>query len=179
MKRTFFAIPVIAQERRLLQEVIQPIAEQCDDQIHWIPEKKWHLTVRFLGNANEEALAYFAQRGAEIARAIKKFSIHINKIAGFPSPHARIIAAHVAAQDIVQCLFNTLNEAALTAGLPGENHTFRPHITLAKFDNHVCHVEPIILEQFTLHAQELVLFQSKPNEPGSEYIPLQTFRFHK
>lgn len=179
MKRTFFAIPIVAKECCLLQKAVKLIAQQLGDEIHWIPEKKWHVTVRFLGNVNEYTIDYLARIAEQASCQVKKFLININKIGEFPSSYARTIAAHVGANDSLNFLFNALNNAALKVGVPHEDRTYKPHITLAKFDNYVRHFEPVLFEKFTLHAQELVLFHSKLIGHGSDYIPLKIFPFDK
>ncbi|WP_423064116.1 RNA 2',3'-cyclic phosphodiesterase [Candidiatus Paracoxiella cheracis] len=179
MKRTFFAIPVISKEHRLLQKAMKPIVQQLGDTVQWIPEKKWHVTVCFLGNVEDHTIEYLLQAAEKISCHTKRFIININKISEFPSLHSRIIAAHLDLHKSLELLFNSLDAAAKTAGLPGEARAYRPHITMAKFGRRKRRFDPVLFEKFTLHAEELVLFHSKPTEQGSEYIPLKTFRFDK
>ncbi len=175
MIRAFFGIPILEEEQRVISEALHPIQDKLKNTLHWTLKKNWHVTTRFLGNVDRDAIAYLLQVAEELAQSIEKFPMKIKKISGFPSGNSRLIAAHIERSDPLDTIFTTLNDAAVNVGLPEEPRSFKPHITLGKFGRHVHRVDPIVFEGLLVHARELVLFESRPSGRGSEYIPLRRF----
>lgn len=180
MKRVFFAIPVSSDEYNLLERAVRPIAEHWGDQLRWISKRNWHITIRFLGNVTNEAIDYLVSVAEKTSREMNTFSIKISEIQGFPSLDSQRIAAHIPPCKELERLFQALGVAALNLSLPSESRSYRPHVSLAKFVNQIHpNFDPVLPEKLTLHAQELVLFHSKPTGEGGEYISLKTFPFNE
>lgn|SRR3990167_10338929 len=179
MIRAFFAIPIMFTQCHSIQSAAQPIIEKLGDNVRWVSFNHWHLTVRFLGDVHGEVIAALTHSVQHVVEKVPVFQFKINKIYGFPSMYSRTIAAHAFTNKELNVLFKELDDAANLLGLPRELRRFRPHITLAKFKARVYPYDPVLLKDFILTANELVLYQSKPDKQNSqsEYIPLQTFPF--
>ena len=180
MIRAFLGIPIVKEERAYLQRDVKPITEQLGNKIHWIEPKKWHVTVRFLGNVDNDMLIGISQAALQCVQSIDGFSIIVNKISGFPSPSSKIVAAHIMPDERLHFMFKTLDDAAQAAGIKPEPKSFKPHITLAKFQSESAPFDPVLLSNFLLSAEELVLYESRPcGKSGNRYIVLQKFPFAK
>lgn len=177
MIRAFFAIPIAVGDRRAITSVAQPIIDKLGENVRWTSPANWHLTVRFLGDVSGDVIVAIARAAERIAGTVEKFPIKINKIYGFPSPNSRTIAAHAFVNEQLNLLFKSLDNAANAKGISRELRRFRPHISLGKFQTRVYPYDPVLLKDFTFIAREIVLYQSKPENQKSEYIPLKAFSF--
>jgi 2'-5' RNA ligase len=130
-----------------------------------------------LGNVDNNILDYMSQCAESAASEIKKFTYAGQKIAGFPATKSRMIAVYIESNAVLEQLFQTLDQAAIAAGLASENRSFKPHITLAKTREQIKSFSPILLEDFCFTAKELVLYESQSTNEDSHYIPIKKFAF--
>ncbi|AAO90579.1 RNA 2',3'-cyclic phosphodiesterase [Coxiella burnetii] len=173
--RTFIAVPLFPAERDQLQTAIKPLIKQWTH-LRWLPPENWHLTLRFLGDVTPEALEILRQATAKEAKETIKFKININKIDTFPPEKLRLLVAYIERQEHLSQLFFNLDQAAEKAGLAREERLFLPHITLAKSRRPIRHFDPLDCD-LSIHAEELVIFESRPTNDGSQYVPLYKFQF--
>ncbi len=176
MTRTFIGIPVPPAASTRLWQLVSPLLQSLGNTVRQTLPENWHLTIRFLGNVEASALEQIGQSILEITRDFKKFRININKVSGFPSLNSRIISAHVEKHPCLDKLFSSLDKVARQLGVPSENRGFRPHITLAKSREPI-QIEPMTIEPFSITVEKLVLFESRPSDSGSHYIPLKVASF--
>ncbi|OGO94208.1 MAG: 2'-5' RNA ligase [Coxiella sp. RIFCSPHIGHO2_12_FULL_44_14] len=177
MIRAFFAIPVSHQDGMRIRSLLSPITEVLGQSVRWVPMSHWHLTLDFLGNLPQNSIEKIQTLLTPMMREIAPFTLEIQKIAGFPGKHARILVAHVVSNSSLDFLFTQLNEINAAVGIPQETRSWKPHITLAKF--HAPHpaYQPVALHDFSLQARELVLFESRPDAEGSHYVVLKKILF--
>ncbi len=99
----------------------------------FIPSDDLHLTLRFLGNLEEDVAEKIRAGAAEIAKQTHPFPFEIDRCILFPRvSRARIIAAKVSPSPELKQLARDLEELAVSCGLEPEERPFRPHITLAR-----------------------------------------------
>ncbi len=176
MIRAFIAIPLSLSDRRLLQRASAPLAEVHNDHVRWLSLENWHLTVRFLGNVDDATQDVLIEAMRQTAQKVKKFKMIIRKIGGFPSLKSQIVAAHVDAHPTLDHLFVGLDEAAVISGLPQEDRSYKPHITLGKAAQ-PRRLAPIEIPPLVVEARELVFYESQPTDEGSRYRALKRFSF--
>ncbi len=110
------------------------VAEIC----HGLPEAKWvapaqlHLTLRFIGAADE---AMFKAIKGELARVTAAaFWLNLQGVGCFPPhrpPHVLWVGSGNTAA-LLQ-LQQQVEQALVRAGIPAEQRPFSPHITIARF----------------------------------------------
>ena len=131
--RTFVAIPVpdawdayLAGVARDLARLVQPVS--------WTRPGNFHMTVRFLGDLEEDGASRVGDavaRGAEGAHASEAA---LGRIGAFPSlDRPRVIWMGVAEgeQELI-ALAKRVNTAIDAAGFEREPKPFRPHLTLGR-----------------------------------------------
>jgi RNA 2',3'-cyclic 3'-phosphodiesterase len=126
MARLFVAIDVPPEVRAQLVGCKRPIAGA-----RWVPEDQIHLTLRFIGDADEAA-----QRAieAELAKVrARAFELAIDAVGQFPANRsARVLWAGVKPIEALVSLAKQVEEAVVAAGLEPETRAFSPHVTLAR-----------------------------------------------
>ena len=106
----------------------------------WAPEARWtrpqgiHLTLKFLGGIPDPQVEKVKQRLAALGR-FEPFRIEVRGFGFFPEARRpRVFWAGVEAQLGLAELAVRVEAAMETLGFPREDRPFRPHLTLARFE---------------------------------------------
>lgn len=93
-----------------------------------------HLTIKFLGNVNEEELFNAANRLENLLKKISPFPIEIGSLGAFPSEKkARVFWIGVdSGLDKLHEVYDVVNRTFASLGVEDENR-FKPHITIGRF----------------------------------------------
>lgn len=96
----------------------------------WPPEENYHLTLRFIGEADKG----FAEELAEALSHVEsgEFDLAIESLGSFGGARPRAVWAGVAPSEPLAALRRRVESALVRAGLPPEERKFTPHITLAR-----------------------------------------------
>lgn len=170
--RLFFAIELPAEVRAALARL-----RGDDDDYRWADPSAMHVTLAFLGEQPEAAVARLEQIGASAASASAVAALRLGEAGSFgPRNAPRVLwlglSGDVAA---LAALHAHLSDGLRRDGFPVEERPFRPHITLARRRETARSRPPwppprVPGHAFTIH--ELILFQSKLSPKGASYIPL-------
>lgn len=174
MLRLFVGIELPPQ----LQQKLFSVAKGSNlKKARWISPGNLHLTLKFLGNCEEE-------KEKDIIQALKKatigaevFQFELNGLGGFPSEkRARIIWVGLAtAQKKVICLQKKVENALSAVGFEKEKRSFHPHITLArlKIPQDICPlISQVCVDLFTktpVKVNKIILFESHLKPTGAVY----------
>lgn len=144
-----------------------------DDGLRWSNPDGWHITLQFLGSADQQTYECLLARLREINRP--PFAIHL----GMPDVFERAGVFHISvlpSQDLTALERHVVAATAL-CGIQPEDRPYHPHITLARGKGHDSgrglhalqrHLEfTRALPYFT--ANEFLLYQSLPTPDGSRY----------
>jgi 2'-5' RNA ligase len=181
--RLFVAITpteeIQAELRRVMEE-LRPLASGP----RWVRGEGLHLTLKFLGEVQDERLAEIvaALKGARSAREI---ALRIRGLGTFPNPrHARVIWAGVEAGAELAALAADIEARMALLGFASEERAYAPHVTLARMQSR----EPLekLMSAAARFAQydfgamttkEFQLFRSSLKPSGAEYRVLESFTF--
>jgi 2'-5' RNA ligase len=133
----------------------------------WTPENQLHLTLRFIGDVNEDT----AQTIDNSLRTIKftPFTMQLQSVGYFPPrKEPRILWCGIAANENVIRLQKHIEHAVIAAGLPHADRKFHPHITVARLSgsppqklanflsaNSLFKTEPFLVSEFCLYSSVL------------------------
>lgn len=171
--RAFVALPLPAVSRRLLETLA---ADLCPANARPVPPRNYHLTLYFLGQCDRHRLTAVAD-ALEQARAHPPFQLELARIAPFPGPGGRLVAA-----EFHPCPALDRLQARITRSLPADmapdDRPFRPHITLVRSRGKLA-CEPRIIPESEPGARwqvtEFALYGSELTAEGSLYHRLGTF----
>lgn len=128
--RAFFALSLPEAPRRALADL------KCDlGKARWVPAEQIHLTLRFLGEIDDEAIARLLDAvEAERAEApLGPLRFALRGLGTFGGKRPRVLWAAVDPVAPVAQLAARIERAVRAAELPPETRPFRAHVTLARF----------------------------------------------
>lgn len=139
----------------------------------------WHLTLRFLGSADEVATDRVTAAVAQ-SRLGAAFAMTLEGLGAFPNPRrATVIWLGVTrGEERLHQLADLCEEAAQTAGFPPEDRPFHPHLTLSRVrptENVVDLLAQDPSPPVRTRVDRVTLFRSHLGQGGAVYEPLEEF----
>ncbi|OCA92208.1 RNA 2',3'-cyclic phosphodiesterase [Pseudobacillus wudalianchiensis] len=126
----FFALPLPLE---LKQDLHQRIQEQQLPFARFVHEQDLHLTLAFLGAAEEEPLQKAISLMASSIKEIEAFPLVVEHLGFFgKKTEPRIFWAGVQEESRLNQLQAAVSAACREAGFTLDNRPFRPHITIAR-----------------------------------------------
>jgi len=162
--------------------------------VRWVNSESLHVTLKFIGEQSET-------QTEEIKRALhtvasEHFDIRFRAYGFFPERRtAQVFWIGIEAGPQLQSLAATLDAKLATVGIPKEQHTFTPHLTLARckgasgaprkrikdgsnggFERLQMELMSLPVPEFgTTVVREFFLYQSELSSGGSRYKKLAAF----
>ena len=153
----------------------------------WIDPQAIHLTLRFLGETDDDQDRRGRSAWREAAAGFGPLRLRLGGVGRFPARGpARVLWLGVRARDpaverALHDLARRLEQAAVALGYPAERRRFRPHLTLARARRGERPNEPPQVPGSEAEVEtsftELVLFQSELRPEGARYTVLERFPF--
>lgn len=137
--RLFFAVPVPADARNRVGELMQHVQQGVGDgraRIRWVRVEGLHLTLRFLGPTASTMLEPLMAGADELARSDAPFEVRLSGGGAFPSlsrPRSLWIGVQQGA-DRLAALADGLTDTAAGCGLFLDTRPFAAHLTIARTD---------------------------------------------
>lgn len=131
--RTFIAIELPQQIKDRLSE-LQALFKNSGADVKWVNPKDIHLTLKFLGEVDEEKSLKIAGVIENIAKASRQFEISLSSAGAFPKiEFARVIWIGIAKGDLeTKTLAKELDERLEKLGIAKEERPFSSHITIGR-----------------------------------------------
>ena len=179
LRRVFFAISLSQKTRRSLHEhVAQYHIEDHTHALRWTKPHDLHVTLRFIAALHDTQLSLLIHKVEQQLRHEKPFTLTFMNLHFFPNKEKpKVLAMHAGPQNVLLRLSQIIADAMDNCGLHKDDREFAAHLTLARFR----HRDLPVLEKLPLtpslhhRVHEVTLFESRPSEHGSQYLPLHTF----
>ena len=180
--RSFIAIDTPAEIKEKIEEVEEKLRATNAD-VRWETKEKFHITLKFLGNVEEEKLNSLAQRLGGRLITHSPFTITYEAVGCFPNlRHPRVIWVGTHDEDgSLKALAQTVEEIAAAHGFEREKRPFHPHITIGRVKGSKNLMElSSALESVTFDPQpstvrEILLMKSDLRPTGSVYTVFRRF----
>jgi len=131
--RSFLAIPCPESVRAPLRTARDDLAGNTD--LRPVDAKQFHLTVKFLGDANPDKLEHLDQEFQSRLPTPGPLQLELNGVGVFPHPGSASVAwAGIEPTAPLQNLHEIVETVAVELGFDEDHHDFRPHVTLGRFD---------------------------------------------
>src|SRR5215467_5010398 len=181
--RLFVALSIPAEIRENLSSLIDGL-RRADGKPKWINPDNLHVTLKFIGEIVSEKLSAVSDALVTV-RAERPISLDFREIGFFPSerrPNVAWVGIHSAAN--LAPMVAEMNSVLTPLGIPREEKSFVPHLTIARFRE--TRLSPSLqteIQQWrsrsfgTLSTGEFHLIESKLKSAGAEYTTLRSFRF--
>ena len=183
--RCFIGIPVKEWEKEI-EELLKKI-KRGTKEVKWIRKENAHITLRFLGEINEEMVDKIKRALEESLHNLTSFSIKANNLGAFPSLSSpRVIWLGIEeGKERVEEVFKKIERGLINCGISPEGRKFHPHVTLGRVKGRVDKgwwkgVLNAKLPRFPLiPVREISLYQSRLHPDGAEYIPLERYNLEE
>ena len=132
--RTFVAVELPPGLRTALAGVPAAASLPRGASVRWTRPENLHLTLRFLGDTQEEQLAPLSRALDEIAAGSASFEVELGAAGAYPDAQsARILWVGIGDADRkLRRLGNQVEAAVRGLGWKREGRPFEPHLTLAR-----------------------------------------------
>ncbi len=179
--RAFLALEIPDQVKAQLALVQEGLRHELP-QARWTRPEGWHLTLKFLGEAERTVLNVLGAELAPRVRGIGAVPVKLEKTGFFPSSMRPRVAWVGGTADGVENVVAAVEEAAENAGFQRERRPWSIHLTQARLKRQWSKVavdrflewgNNLDLEAFT--CREAVLFSSDLQPGGAVYTALERF----
>ena len=188
--RCFIAIEIPAEIQTALSRTITQAQLNRDTGFRPVRSESIHLTLKFLGDVEQENLAGIASGLGELCNMVESFTFQVSGLGAFSTwDRPRTIWAGLLYPPALADLFRLVDEFTTLAGFPGESRKFSPHLTLARVieqaDAMVVRQKIHVLQSLSgtffgvVQATHVTLFKSLLQPGGSRYQPLSVHPFSR
>ncbi|MCS7228479.1 MAG: RNA 2',3'-cyclic phosphodiesterase [Candidatus Kryptonium sp.] len=182
--RTFIAVDVPEKIKDEIFEIEKELMKSASEGVKWEEKEKFHITLKFLGDVNEEAIDSIYKILNEKLNGFGKFSIIYKGIGAFPdTKNPRVI--WIGCEDPTGKLFELqkiVEEKMSELGFEKEDKEYHPHITLGRvkkpknIHNLIKKIETINFEARTGEVAEVLIMKSDLKPSGSVYTVLKKIK---
>ncbi|MCL2648716.1 MAG: RNA 2',3'-cyclic phosphodiesterase [Phycisphaerales bacterium] len=178
--RLFIAVAPSAEVVEKLAAIQRTLVDTKAD-VRWVKTNDYHVTVKFLGEVEEQLLGQLAQRMTKAAAEVPAFELEVEGLSRFPERGpARVIISRVISPDQRMTRLHRLIDSAVGGmGLPMDTRVLVPHLTLGRVNsNHGLNRLLRLLEKHDLDffgsfpVERVVLYQSVQSKCGTKYMAL-------
>lgn len=185
--RLFIAVAPSEKQKEELHR-LQLRLERSLDGIKWVRPAAQHLTMKFLGEQEENRPAVITRSMHRAAGKIEPFTLQFEGVGVFPSPRrARVIWAGVSTGAAeLKTLASALEKELAAQGFPAEKRSFRAHLTLGRVRRPV--PEKVLQDLLEAEAsfftgitrvQSFSLYRSRLTPGGARYTVLKEIFFEQ
>jgi len=183
--RCFVAVELEEGITRKLGKIIEEIRHKLgtdNKSIRWVNPENIHLTLKFLGEVDDNLICDICQATDRCAGEFEPFEFTVAGLGCFPpgGGAARVLWVGLEeGRENLQALQEGLEDALKELDFPPEPRKFSPHLTLARIKNAavgkagqqlIKTINPPVLG--SQYVSELVVFQSELTKTGPIYTPL-------
>lgn len=187
MKRIFTAIDISEEARRKVSAYIETLKKQFPKlRVGWDKPEKLHLTLKFLGDIDDEQLGKLTAAIEKTAREISAFRLRIAETGVFPNQRkARVLWLGVKDEKgNLRKLNEALENECEKQDFARETRDFKAHLTIARLrepEKSKSLVAAHLRETFEaveFEASEIVIYQSQLAPQGSRYAIVSKHAFN-
>ncbi|MBV9454083.1 MAG: RNA 2',3'-cyclic phosphodiesterase [Rubrobacter sp.] len=177
--RAFVAIFPPPELRAAVTETFETV--QCFNyKVRWVRPENIHLTLKFLGNIQEETLGNLWIALEETCARHEPFDISLARPEAFPSAQrARILWAGIdEGSDQLRALAADLESALIPLGFEREKRAFTPHLTLGRVRSRLTNINDLpsaIIGDLRFRVRHIELTESTLSLEGVTYRTILAF----
>ena len=156
------------------------------ERIKWVEIDKIHITLKFLGDTDENKIPDIERIFRKVTEGYSPFSIRLNTLGVFGSiDNPRVIWAGIEPSDNIVSLMNDIHaELKSTEYIGNDRQNVVPHLTIGriigikdkkKFQGIMNRARKFSSQLITIN--ECILYESILKKEGPVYLPLKAFPF--
>jgi 2'-5' RNA ligase len=172
--RCFVALnPSVAVARRVAEEVEKAKAAVNEHaRVAWVAPANYHLTMRFLGSIEEELVEALEGRLQRVAARHASPELKVGGFGAFPSlERASVLWVGSDGGKALLLLQKDIEGAVVELGFAKEQRPFHPHLTVGRVKESRGPIQwSSVAELGMSHPPDMVVYESRTKQTGSEYI---------
>ncbi|MEJ2109644.1 MAG: RNA 2',3'-cyclic phosphodiesterase [Acidobacteriota bacterium] len=131
--RSFIAVPIPDKCREMLAKLQRELQESRAE-VRWSNIQSIHLTLKFLGEVDQTIPTRIAEALNASSVSLQPFTLRLATLGSFPTPkNPRILWCGVEGDtEMLSNLHAKVETVCSALGLPSENRSFQPHLTLGR-----------------------------------------------
>lgn len=181
--RLFVALEIPTAVRDDLAALLKKLRE-LSSQPRWVRPENLHVTLKFIGEVAPEKLEAIRSALASV-RSDSPVTLEFRGLGFFPNEkRPRVFWAGMNASPNLEMLAADIDSVTERLGIPREERSFSPHLTLARFQPPGLpeKLRPAIQDNLehefgSLQTSEFHLIESKLRPAGAEYTTLESLTF--
>ncbi|MCC3143886.1 RNA 2',3'-cyclic phosphodiesterase [Halanaerobium sp. Z-7514] len=177
--RLFIALNISQRSRDLIASKVKLLKKGLNSKLKWIKKENWHLTLKFLGECDEEQKEKIIEKLKEIDISPSQEYIQFNAVNAFPNlKEPRVIFLEVdRGKSFLNETKKIIEKAMAELGFAEDDREFKAHLSLARNKNSasIDFKDKFLANNFINIYSKLntiSLYQSKLYSAGPEYIEL-------
>ncbi len=132
--RLFVALNLPKCERQRIHRAARALREQGLP-VRWVDPKRYHLTLKFLGEVRGEHVERIAAILGRVAAESPAFSADLSGFGAFPSVRRPdVLWLGIEPTPALRCLKQGIEWALADAGFDRETRAFHPHLTMGRVE---------------------------------------------
>lgn len=185
MMRLFVAIRIPKPVQDAVNRAINDLRRQPDTpkDAKWVRPENLHVTLKFIGEIDEERVAELRASLFEAVKEQKSFPIEFKGMGAFPDVRRpRVVWVGMTdPEKSLEKLAQRVEECTVAAGFAKADKAFSAHLTVCRFGNMPSGRFAKGMERFeneafgSMTADRMFLIRSQPGQHGSDYIDLHEF----
>ncbi len=179
--RAFIALELPSEIQSWLGEIINSLRTR-DAKVRWVNPPQIHLTVKFLGDVNQEQVNGILKDLQDSVDQFSSLNLTIGRLGAFPRVNnPRVVWVGVQVSPQLQQVYERIESVAVKQGIQAEERSFAPHLTLGRVKSLDRESQlPIRLKQVNVDErqvvlQHLTLFESTLTPQGPIYRAIKIF----
>jgi len=180
--RAFVAIHLDDKTRDAVARA-QAKLKQCGAAVRWVKPESMHLTLKFLGEIEMEAVPGVAAIMAEAVEGVEPFTLTFRGLNALPRIESpRVVYVGVGDEgSVLAPIADRLNDRLCALGVKRENRRFKAHLTIGRVKSRK-KIEPLIeliraepdTDYGAVDVTRICLMRSELKPTGAEYTVLHT-----
>ncbi len=188
MIRSFIAIDLTSEIRTDINQIMNGLRKGSNLPIRWTSAENIHITLKFLGEIDENQAMLVKQTLPVLLERIIPFKIEIGELGAFPKPERPKVIWIGSKFDPTGIELQRSIELKLSQlGFEKEERRFSPHLTLGRIANYASSGDLAAISQLirnssignigTILVDAIHLFRSDLHPSGARYSKIASFSF--
>lgn len=131
--RTFVAVLIDEHIRESISRVQNEVKKLAPD-VKWVAPENLHVTLKFLGDVQEDALPEVFSAVEKAAGSVRSFELAMSGLGAFPNPQrARVVwvGAEKGREELIE-LAAAVEAELVSTGFAREEKPFKAHVTIGR-----------------------------------------------
>jgi 2'-5' RNA ligase len=179
MIRLFIALKIPDEVKNYLLDVCHEISESSE-LFKWEKPEKIHLTLKFIGEVEEELVSSIAKEIAFVEE-YNSFNFNVTKFGFFfRNDVPSILWTGLQTDESINKLVEQLNERLSIFSIPVERRKFKPHLTMLRLkknpgNNFISKFKEHSFDNWNFNSSEIALIKSELFLTGARYTDIKKY----